>query len=113
MITGHAAFCVGLRSPGAGGEQSQCQVMMNDAELASVPPAPFTDQLRLAEVAYIANVGPLHGDHESLQRQSMTTFTQLSPIPSSADAGVRQAEAERLDIAADSVRLRRSRNDRY
>lgn len=30
-------------------EQSQCQVMMNDAELASVPPAPFTDQLRLAE----------------------------------------------------------------
>jgi hypothetical protein len=27
---------------------------MNDAELASVPPAPFTDQLRLAEVAYLA-----------------------------------------------------------
>ena len=38
----------GLR---CGGESAQCQVIMNFAELASVPserPAPFTDQLRLA-----------------------------------------------------------------
>ena len=39
------------------GEQAQCQIMMNYAELAPVPsgnPVPFTDQLRLAVAAYLA-----------------------------------------------------------
>ena len=56
----NARSCSGwhrYRDLGGGEEQSQCQVIMNYAELVSVPsdhPAPFTDQLRLAVAAYLA-----------------------------------------------------------
>jgi len=63
-------------------------------------PEPFTNRLRLGVAAYLARFkGP--------------SRERTCPISSSAGAGVQQAEAERPDIAAGSVRLRRSRNDRY
>ena len=47
----------GLRRLLGAAEQSQCLSMMDFTELASAPsdpPAPFTDQLRLAVAAYLA-----------------------------------------------------------
>src|ERR1700727_965880 len=58
------------RHLGGRGEQAQCQIMMNYAELASIPsehhPGPFTDQLRLAVAAYLARFkGSSRGHTES------------------------------------------------
>jgi integrase/recombinase XerD len=56
----------GFRGLCGGGEQPQCQVMMNYTELASVPsdpPVPFTDQLRLAVAAYLARFKGPSRDH--------------------------------------------------
>ena len=48
------------------GEQSQCRVMMNFTDLASVPsdrPVPFTDQPQLAVAAYLARFKGSSRDH--------------------------------------------------
>ena len=54
----HSFAASGVSSTLCGrGERAQCQIMMNYAELASIPsdnPVPFTDQLRLAVAAYLA-----------------------------------------------------------
>jgi integrase/recombinase XerD len=55
-----------FRGLGGSGKQSQCRVMINPAELASVPSdrlVPFTDQLQLAVAAYLARFKGSSRDH--------------------------------------------------